>query len=69
MPDERAFRLAAVPGPFDTSPRPWDPTTEVFPGGPHPGMVHRLHEEARIREEEEAMRAKRKRRNLILLLR
>jgi hypothetical protein len=33
-------------------------------------MVHRLHEEARIREEEkEAMRAKRKRRNLILLLR
>jgi len=66
-------RLAVVPGPFDPGPPRWDPTTEIFPGGPHPVMAHHMHEEQRRAEEEDRMRlamarARRKRTTQHLLL-
>ena len=61
-----------MPGPFDPGPPRWDPTMEIFPGGPHPGAVHQMHEE-RIRAEEEERAfleaTIRRRRNHLLLLR
>lgn len=33
-------------GPFDTGPPPsWDPTTEAWPGGPHPGAIAQMERE------------------------
>jgi hypothetical protein len=65
----RCPRLAAVPGPFDTGPPRWDPTTEIFPGGPHLAMAHHMR---LLREEEEdrelrAAAARRRRRRFLLL--
>jgi len=62
-------RLAAVPGPFDPGPPSWDPTMEIFPGGPHPAMAHHMH---LVREEEEHRQqqvaaARRRRRRFLLL--
>lgn len=65
--------LAPVPGPFDPGPPRWNPTTEIFPGGPHPGAVHQMHEEQRLRDEERALiaaaavREARMRQHLLLL--
>ena len=42
-------------GPFDPGPPQWNPSTEIHPGGPHPGMVHRMelmHDEELLREKE-----------------
>jgi hypothetical protein len=35
-------------------PPPWNPGTEAWPGGPHPGSLAHAHEEAQRRSEEEA---------------
>jgi hypothetical protein len=49
------------------------PTTEIHPGGPHPGMVHQLYAERAAEEEAHRQRAaaeaRRRVRNHLLLLR
>jgi hypothetical protein len=61
-----------VNAPFEYQPPRWDPTTEIFPGGPHPGMVAQMHA-AREEEERRAVELQRvaaqQRANHLLLLR
>ena len=54
-------------GPYNTSPPPFNPAIEAWPGGPHPGAIAQM--EAEKVAEAQAQREKRKRSKLLLLLR
>jgi hypothetical protein len=56
--------MTTMPGSFDLGPPSWNPTTEIYPGGPHPGAVHQMQlireeEEHRAREDDLARRRRR----------
>ena len=47
---------------------PWDPTTEAWPGGPHPGAIHEMQMRERQRHEMQAAAEEARQRTTFLLL-
>jgi hypothetical protein len=52
-----ADRLDAMDGPYYTGPPPWNPSTEAWPGGPHPGAIVAAEEQRRAEETRHASEA------------